>query len=159
MKKTAAWLAAIMLVSSMTVPAYAYSGDVGNTSSNSATYSWWNGAAASGSTASVKNTPVIKEAKFYHSGYTAAMKNRLQIQWEAVSGAESYQIQVTKADGTQITYTATGTTLVVKGSQCPKLYSKASGIWEAATVRVRAVTKTGTGSWSKQVTIGCDKIH
>jgi hypothetical protein len=159
MKKVAVWLTAIMLVSSMTVPAYAYSGNISKTSSSSGWFSMWERPASGGSGAAVKATPVIKEAKFYHSGYVASMKNRLQIRWDEVDGAKRYEIQVTKADGSKKTYTATGNTLVVKDSQCPRTYSEKLGLWESATVRVRAVTSTGTGNWSQAVAIGCDQVH
>lgn len=164
MKKIAVLVLAIMLVSSMTVPAYAYSGIPSDKSPWLGWFSWWGGFGSGGSdepaeTEPVLAAPAIKEAKFYHSGYVASLKNRLQIQWEEVASAESYEIEVTKADGSKGYYTATGTTLMVKNTQCPRVYSDKSGCWESATVRVRAVSSEGTGDWSLGVAIGCDKVH
>ena len=164
MKKIAVLVLAIMLVSSMTLPAYAYDGNPAGKSSWLGWFSWWEGFGFGGSNEPAETQPVlaapeITDAKFYHTGYVASLRNRLHIEWEEVNGAESYEIEVTKADGSKEYYTATGTTLMVKNAQCPRVYSDKSGCWESATVRVRAVSSEGTRDWSLGVAIGCDKVH
>ena len=164
MKKIAVLILAIMLVSSMTVPAYAYDGNPAGKSSWLGWFSWWDGFGFGGSdepaeTPPVLAAPAIKEAKFYHSGYVASLKNRLQIQWEKVDGAESYEVEVTKADGSKVSYTASGAMLMVKNAQCPKVYVEDSATWTAATVRVRAVSGSQVSGWSDAVKISCDKVH
>ena len=101
----------------------------------------------------------ITESSFYHTGYVASLKNRLQIKWDAVENAESYEIEVVKADGTTTIYTSTSTSLIVKNAECPKVYVEATSTWTAATVRVRAIAEDVTGDWSEAEEIGCDAIH
>ena len=93
------------------------------------------------------------------SGYVASLKNRLQISWDAVDEADSYEIEVMMADGSTATYTSSSTTLMVKNSTCPKVYVEDTSTWTAATVRVRAVSGDTLGDWSEAVKIGCDKVH
>ena len=164
MKKIAVLVLAVMLVSAMTVPAYACSDNPADKSPWQGWFSWWEGFGPGGSNAPAETLPVlaapaITNAKFYHTGYVASLRNRLQIEWEEVDGAETYEIEVTKADGTKEYYTATDTMLMVKNTQCPRVYSDKSGCWESATVRVRAVSSESTGNWSQDVAIGCDKLH
>lgn len=101
----------------------------------------------------------ITEAKFYHTGYVASLKNRLQIKWDAIENAQSYEIEVVKADGTTVVYTSTSTSLLVKNAKCPKVYVEENSTWTAATVRVRAIAEDAIGDWSEAVKIVCDKIH
>ena len=103
--------------------------------------------------------PTITEARFYHTGYLASLRNRLQIRWDAVENADSYEIEVTKADGTSEIYTSSSATLLVKNAECPKVYVEETSTWTAATVRVRAVADDEVGDWSDAVKIGCDMIH
>lgn len=161
MKKLIVLVLAIMLVSSMTVPAYAHNGNSADQSPWLCWFSWWSGFGSDepNEAEPVLAVPAIKEARFYHTGYIASLKNRLQIQWEEVDGAESYEIEVIKADGSKECYTASSTVLMVKNTQCPQVYSEKNGCWESATVRIRAVNNTGVGKWSKEVAIGCDTLH
>ena len=164
MKKIAVLVLAIMLVSSMTLPAYAYDGNPAGKSSWLGWFSWWEGFGFGDSdkpaeTQPVLAAPAIKEAKFYHTGYVASLRNRLQIEWEEVDGAESYEIEVSKADGTVEVYTSSGSTLMVKNAVCPKVYVEHSATWTAATVRVRAVSGSQVSGWSDAVKISCDKMH
>lgn len=164
MKKIAVLVLAIMLVSSMTLPAYAYDGNPGGKSSWLGWFSWWEGFGFGGSNEPAETQPVlaapeITDAKFYHTGYVASLRNRLQIEWEEVDGAESYEVEVTKADGTKVSYTASAAMLMVKNTQCPKVYVEETATWTAATVRVRAVSGSQVSGWSDAAIISCDKMH
>lgn len=103
--------------------------------------------------------PSISEARFYHSGSISSLRNRLQIKWNAVEDAQSYEIEVTKADGTVQNYTSTAATLMVKNASCPKVFVEGTNTWTAATVRVRAVAENAVSDWSDSVRISCDSIH
>ena len=164
MKKIVTLLLALMLVGSMAVPAYAYDGSA----AAPAWLNWW-----SWWTDFIPGTPeeptvpdavevgipVITTARFYHSGSVASLRNRMQISWDAVDGADSYELEVVKADGTIMTYTSTTTSLTQKNMACPKVYVEATSTWTAATVRVRAVAGDSVGEWSEAAKIGCDMIH
>lgn len=169
MKKLIAMLLAIAMVASMSIPAYAHDG---NTASRSTTswWNWWSDFIPAFPTTPTEPTepeipeseleaPVITEARFYHSASVASLKNRLQISWDAVENAESYEIEVTKADGTVELYTAASTSLMKKNAECPKVYIEETCTWTAATVRIRAIACDSIGDWSEAVKIGCDKLH
>jgi len=153
-----------MLVFAMAVPAYAHDGSAVSAKAWSSWFDWF-GSFGSGGSAGTTNpetgmaAPDITEARFYHSGAIASMKNRLQISWDAVDGAESYEVKIVKADGTIVTYTTGTNLLMVKNSVCPKVFVDATDTWTAATVRVRAVVDNRVGRWSGAAEIGCDKIH
>lgn len=170
MKKILTMCMALALVLAMAVPAYAYDGSSAARSSTS-WWDWWsyfipsNPSVPSDPTepsvpeATELGVTTITESRYYHSASVASLKNRLQIQWEAVDGAESYEIEVAKADGTVLTYTASTNSLTVKNTACPKVYVEATSTWTAATVRVRAVAGDAVGDWSDAAKIGCDMIH
>lgn len=167
MKKILTMVLALALIFSLAMPTYAYDG-------SSTTYSWgfwwdwWDNLFPSNPSeptdpsepeATVLGTPTITESRFYHSASVASLRNRLQIKWDAVENAESYEIEVVKADGTVETYTASNNSLMVKSSTCPKVYVESTSTWTAATVRVRAIAGDSIGEWSDAAKIGCDAIH
>ena len=166
MKKIITMLLAVAMVASMSISVYAYDG---NTASRSTTswWNWWSDFIPAFPTdptepeipKSELEAPVITEARFYHSASVASLKNRLQISWDAVENAESYEIEVTKADGTVELYAAASASLMKKNAECPKVYIEETSTWTAATVRVRAIACYSIGDWSEAVKIGCDKLH
>ena len=163
MKKMMSMALAAVLAVSLAVPAYAYDGSAIPTKSWSGWFQWWD---SSGGTSEEDTAPAVTlaapavtESRFYHKGAVASMKNRLQIKWDAVEGAERYEIQMTKADGTVESYTASTNLLMIKNAACPKVYVQSTSTWKAATVRVRAVAGDVVGAWSVAATIGCDAIH
>lgn len=166
MKKIIALLLAIAMVASMSIPAYASDGNTASRSTPS-WWNWWSDFTPAFPTPPTEpeipeselEAPVITEARFYHSASVASLKNRLQISWDAVENAESYEIEVVKADGTVECYTAVATSLMKKNVACPKVYIEATSTWTAATVRVRAIACDSIGDWSEAVKIGCDKLH
>lgn len=97
----------------------------------------------------------VSEAIFRH--YRSIWdKARLQVRWSAVSGAKSYEVKVTKTDGSSTTYTTTGTSLIVyQGSD-----SFLTDCVRSGKVTVRAVGSDGTyGDWSAAKTISCNSLH
>lgn len=106
-------------------------------------------------------TTEITKATYIHFG----LKSRLQIEWNDVDGATSYEIKITKPDGTEHTYTSKEPRLIVKTRNdkfikgCPK--QKIGSKWEAAKVKVRAVKNDGEvySLWSEEEPIGCNVIH
>ena len=164
MKKMITLALVAMLVFAMAVPAYAHDGSAASAKSWSSWFDWFGSFGSGGSVGNTKPetalaAPAITEARFYHSGAIASMKNRLQISWDAVDGAETYEVEIVKADGTIVTYTTGTNLLMVKNSVCPKVFVDATNTWTAATVRVRAVAGNTAGRWSAAAEIGCDKIH
>lgn len=131
MKKILTMCMALALVLAMAVPAYAYDGSSAARSSTS-WWDWWsyfipsNPSVPSDPTepsvpeATELGVTTITESRYYHSASVASLKNRLQIQWKAVDGAECYEIEVVKADGTVLTCTASTNSLMVKNTACPK---------------------------------------
>lgn len=105
-------------------------------------------------------TPKITKAVYTHFG----SKSNLKIEWDSVEGATSYEVQITKADGTSKTYTTDGVELVIKLGKddfikgCPKkLIDKK---WLPAKVKIRAMNNDKVYSlWSEDETIGCNVIH
>jgi hypothetical protein len=96
------------------------------------------------------------------------LNNTLSIIWEKVDKAQSYEILITKADGQRKIYKTSASyncLLVEKSSKdsfsgCPTVYCEKLGVWESATVRIRAVYKYGIrGRWSKKKTISCNVLH
>ena len=99
------------------------------------------------------DTPDITEARYYHGKYS-----RLQISWKDVENAESYDVEITKADGTVMEYRTDSTTLIL-WCECPAIYVEETATWAAATVRVRAVCGDTVGEWNEGGKIGCDSLH
>lgn len=102
--------------------------------------------------------PSITDAKYQHQCPYYGMHPELIIRWGEVSGAESYEIEVTKADGTVLDYTSTHTSLIDRG-ECPRVYIESTSTWACATVKVRAVAGNEKSEWSKEMTISCDMLH
>lgn len=102
----------------------------------------------------VLGVPAITEARYYHRGI-----KRLQIRWDAVDGAESYEVEVTKADGTIDVYTTNSAMLFLKNVECPKVYIEETRTCAAASVKVRAVCGDSVGDWSEAKKVGCDMRH
>ena len=106
------------------------------------------------------STPKITKAAYTHFG----SKSNLKIEWDSVEGATSYEVQITKADGTSKTYTTDGAELFIKLGKddfikgCPKkLIDKK---WLPAKVKVRAMNDDKVYSiWSDEQSIGCNVIH
>lgn len=102
----------------------------------------------------VLGVPAITEARYYHKGI-----HRLQIGWNAVDGAESYEVEVTKADGTTDAYTTNSAMLFLKNVECPRVYIEETSTWAAASVQVRALAGDAAGEWSEAAKISCDQLH
>lgn len=98
--------------------------------------------------------PVIIKSQFYHGRY-----QKLWIEWDAVEGAESYEVLITKADGETNEYTTESTIVYDSGAQCPRVYIDEKSTWASATVKVRAVCGDVVSEWSKEKKIGCDMLH
>lgn len=99
--------------------------------------------------------PAVTVASYVHSHYITP---HLLIDWDPVEGADSYEVLITRADGTVETCT-TDTDLLCRGMECPKVYIDSTGTWTAATVQVRALSGSRAGDWSAAVKIGCNMIH
>lgn len=106
MKKILTMVLALALIFSLSMPAYAYDGS-STTYSWRSWWDWWDNMYPSNPSeptdpsepeAVVPGTPIITESRFYHSASVASLKNRLQVRWDAVENAESYEIEVVKAD-------------------------------------------------------------
>lgn len=102
--------------------------------------------------------PSISEAKYQHQCPYYGMHPELIIRWSEVSGAESYEIEVTKADGTVLDYTSTYTSLIDRG-ECPRVYIESTSTWTSAMVKVRAVNGNEKSEWSTPRSISCDMLH
>lgn len=166
MKKIITLMLALMLVMSMAVPAYAYDGNAGFNSWGNWWTGWFDFFPSVPTEPTVPEVPEMElgsttmtEARFYHSGSVASLRNRLQLKWDAVENAEGYEVEVTKADGTVTCYASVSASLMVKNSACPKVYLETSNTWAAASVRVRAIAENAEGPWSEAVKISCDQVH
>lgn len=103
--------------------------------------------------------PEITKATYCHKNAAySGLDNRLWIEWGDVEGADSYDVEITKADGTVETYTTSGPCLYEK-MDCPKVYVAETSTWESATVRVRVLSSDDTSDWSDSVTISCNAFH
>lgn len=139
----------------------------GSGSTGSSGFSGWNwgswgtgsgttnpGTGGSSTTATLP-APVVGITRYNHQKlYTS---DNLQITWEAVDGAASYEIEVTSPAGLTVkTYSRTGTSMSIsKGSD-----SLVGGCMKGGKVRIRAIDKNGkAGTWSKQYTISCNSLH
>lgn len=110
---------------------------------------------------STLDTPVITKSTYSHN---AVLSNTLQLVWDEVDGAESYEVEITKADGSSKVYTTTGACLLIKAGSddfitgCPKVYVAETSTWTAATVRVRALVGDDASSWSETAKISCNAL-
>ncbi len=98
--------------------------------------------------------PEITQAIYYH-GSSFFNRARLQVRWNEVEGADSYEIKVTKKDGTSKTYTKTSTSLFAYKDHDDFI----DGCVNGATVQIRSVTEEGLYSgWSDEETVGCNSV-
>lgn len=104
-------------------------------------------------------TPTITTAKYVHQTPYYGMKRHLEISWNVVEGAESYEVLITKADGTTIDYTVTDNMIYDTSAECPRVYIEVERLWASASVQVRAVTGNVYSNWSEVEKIGCDMLH
>ena len=109
--------------------------------------------------ATALGVPTVTTAKYVHKTPYYGMKAHLEISWEAVEGAESYEVLITKADGETITYTTDGTSLYDTAAKCPRVYIEETSTWASATVQVRAIKGDIKSTWSDAVNISCDMLH
>lgn len=103
--------------------------------------------------------PTVTTAKYVHKTPYYGMKAHLAISWEAVDGAESYEVLITKADGETITYTTDDTILYDTAAKCPRVYIEETSTWASASVQIRAVAGDVYSEWSEAKKIGCDQLH
>ena len=101
------------------------------------------------------NTPTITECRYIH-GRAFWDKSRLQVRWDAVDEATSYEIKVTKSDGTEKTYTSDYTSLVINKDEDDFI----TGCVMGGTVKVRAVKDNGSlySLWTEEDTIACNVL-
>ena len=104
------------------------------------------------------NTPVISTAKYVH-GSSRYNRSRLEIRWSEIYGADSYEVEITKADGSKQMYVSEDNLLYRSDVECPKVYIEETDAWVAATVRVRAVDGYMKSQWSEPVKISCNTLH
>ncbi len=104
-------------------------------------------------------TPIISSAKYVHKTPYYGTSKHLEIYWNKIDNATSYEVLITKADGTTINYETTNNLIYDKNASCPKIYISSTSTWTAATVQVRAINKNQTSDWSSSVKISCDKLH
>ena len=103
--------------------------------------------------------PEITKATYCHKNASySGFDNHLQVVWGAVEGADSYEVEITKADGTVDTYTTSGPCLYEK-TDCPKVYVAETNTWMSAAARVRALSGDDASDWSESVKISCNAIH
>lgn len=183
MRKFFAILMAVMLVASMAVPAYAVSIPdikVNFTLSDSVLAKWFKDhpiklyfielLVPNESTEPTESevtepaitnlaTPVITASKYVHKTPYYGTKRHLEIDWNAVEGAEAYEVSITKADGTTIDYTVTDNFIYDTSAECPKVYIQAKTTWASASVKVRAVAGEVYSEWSEAKKISCDMLH
>lgn len=103
--------------------------------------------------------PVISYAKYVHRTLYYGMSKHLEIQWNKIENADSYEVLITRADGTTFTYEVTNNLIYDKKVDCPKVYVEDTHTWTAATVQVRAKAGDLTSDWSEAIKISCDKLH
>lgn len=105
------------------------------------------------------SVPTITTAKYVHKTPYYGMKRHLEISWNVVEGAESYEVLITKADGTTIDYTVANNMIYDTSAECPRVYIEEEHLWAAASVQVRAVAGDIYSEWSEVEKIGCDMLH
>lgn len=110
-------------------------------------------------------TPSITKASYTHKAKYGVGSNSLQVSWDEVEGAESYEAEIVKADGTSHVYTTTIPMLWIHAGDddfitgCTHIYNADTHTWEAATVRVRAIAGEAFSEWSNEKRIPCNAFH
>ena len=104
-------------------------------------------------------TPIISSAKYVQKTLYYGTSKHLEIYWNKINNATSYEVLITKADGTTISYNTTNNLIYDKNADCPKIYVSSTSTWTAATVQVRAINNNQMSDWSSPVKISCDKLH
>lgn len=111
------------------------------------------------------STPTGVSAKYSHSTTYGVADNSLQVSWNEVESARSYEVEITKADGESRTYTTQAPLLWVHAGDddfitgCPHIYNAKTHEWEPAAARVRALAGSITSEWSQAKSIPCNAIH
>lgn len=99
-------------------------------------------------------TPTITENRYIH-GRAFYDKDRLQVRWDTVDEADSYEIIVKKKDGTEKTYTSSYNALVINKNDDDFV----TGCVMGGTVKIRAVKDDAVYSlWTEEDTIACNKV-
>lgn len=103
----------------------------------------------------ILQTPEIVECRYIH-GRAIWDKSRLQIRWEGVPDATSYEIKIVKTDGAEKTYTETDTSLLVYPGDDEFITSCIN----SATVQIRAVENDGEhySLWSEGDVVACNQV-
>ena len=156
MKKTVIIILTLALLAAFFLPACAWGESLN-------CWHWWRSwqpaSAAPEPEDSALPAPEITKATYCHKNAAySGFDNHLQLVWSEVDGADSYEVEITKADGTVETYTTSGPCLYEK-AECPKVYVESTSTWISATVRVRAVAGDDAGAWSEAEKISCNAIH
>ena len=103
--------------------------------------------------------PTVTTAKYVHKTPYYGMKAHLEISWEAVEGAESYEVLITKANGETLSFTTESNMVFDGNMKCPRVYIEETSTWAAASVQVRALAGDAAGEWSEAAKISCDQLH
>lgn len=99
--------------------------------------------------------PVITDSRYVHNSPV----RRLEIEWDAVEGAEHYEVLITKANGETISFTTDSNMVFDRNMKCPRVYIEETSTWAAASVQVRALAGDTAGEWSDTAKISCDMLH
>ena len=156
MKKTVIIILTLALLAAFFLPACAWGESLN-------CWHWWRSWQPSSTAPEPEDSalpaPEITKATFTHKNAAySGLDNRLWIEWNALDGADGYEVEITKADGTVETYTTSGPCLYEK-AECPKMYVESTRTWTSATVRVRAMAGDDAGAWSEAEKISCNAIH
>ena len=108
--------------------------------------------------------PVITQSTCWHGNYIYGTKTHLILGWNPVEDAQSYSVEITKADGTKKIYTAERNYMFLSEwtddfiTGC--LNEKTDGSSGDATVRLRAHGENDTCRlWSEVVYICCNASY